>query len=127
MVRRHDVVLRRSAGFGHFDQCGGPAARPRHQSLHRGQKLTYAFPPLSLTLFTLAPAPATVAAPVLQDGQLQLLLQGQPGTPYIIQTSPDLANWTSLSTNLLAGNSVTITNPISAGAPRQFYRAIWQP
>jgi hypothetical protein len=85
------------------------------------------FPPLSLTLFTLAPAPAKLSVPSLRSGQLQLRLQGQPGTPYIIQSSPDLATWTSIATNTLTGNTLTITNQTSPSSPNEFYRAIWQP
>jgi hypothetical protein len=92
-----------------------------------GTNFTCVFPPLSLTLFTLAPAPAVLTASGLQAGQLQFLLQGQPGTPYILQISPDLVTWTSISTNTLAGNAATISEPVSAALPRQFYRAVWQP
>jgi len=92
-----------------------------------GTNFSYAFPPLSLTLFTFAPAPATLAAPAVQAGQLQLLVQGQPGTPYIVQSSPDLMTWTSISTNLLTGNSLTVPITIPPGSPYQFYRAVWQP
>jgi len=92
-----------------------------------GTNFSYAFPPLSLTLFTFAPAPATLAVPVVQAGQLQLLLQGQPGTPYIVQSSPDLITWTSISTNLLTGSSLTLPIAMPPGSPHQFYRAIWQP
>ena len=53
--------------------------------------------------------------------------QGQPGTPYVIQSSPDLTTWTSVSTNTLVGSTLNITNPVSAGIPHQFYRAVWQP
>ena len=81
----------------------------------------------SLTLFTFAPAPAQLSALVPQPGQFVLQLQGQPGTPYVIQHSPDLSTWTSVSTNTLAGNVLNITNPISAGVSRQFWRAVWQP
>ena len=63
----------------------------------------------------------------VQPGQIQLLLQGQPGTPYVIQNSPDLSAWTPLSTNMLVGSTMTITNLVSPGSPRQFYRAVWLP
>ena len=92
-----------------------------------GTNFNCSFPPLSLTLFTLAPAPAALAVPSLRSGQLQLRLQGQPGTPYILQSSPDLATWTSIATNTLIGNTLTITNQISPGSTHEFYRAIWQP
>jgi len=92
-----------------------------------GSTFNYSFPPLSLTLFTFAPAPAVLAAQSVQSNQFKLLLQGQPGTPYIIQNSPDLTTWTSISTNILTGSTLTMTNPISSGSPHLFYRAIWRP
>jgi len=92
-----------------------------------GTNFSASFPPLSLTLFTFVPSPAVLAVLGPQSGQLQLLLQGQPGTPYIIQCSPDLTTWTSFSTNTLIGNTVTINSQIAPGLPHLFYRALWQP
>lgn len=88
---------------------------------------SYTFPAMSLTLFTFAPGPASLSVQAFQPNQVKLLLQGQSGAPYIIQSSPDLSHWTSISTNTLAGSSVTVPLPISPGQPEQFYRAIWQP
>lgn len=87
----------------------------------------YTFAPLSLTLFTFAPGPATVAVQAVEPGQVQLLLQGQPGTPYIIQISPDLSNWSSVATNNLTGSSASVPVPVPPGAAAQFFRAVWQP
>jgi hypothetical protein len=63
----------------------------------------------------------------MQPGQVELLLQGQPGTPYTIQSSPDLKVWTTVSTNLLTGSTGNSTVPVTPGFPRQFYRVVWQP
>ena len=87
----------------------------------------YTFAPLSLTLFTFAPGSATLAVQAVQSGQVQLLLQGQPGTPYIIQSSPDLLNWNSVATNILTGGSASVSVPVPTGAATQFFRAMWQP
>ena len=92
-----------------------------------GTNFTYSFPPLSLTLFTFAPGPSALSALGVQPGQVELLLRGQPGTPYVIQSSPDLSAWTPVSTNTLVGSALNITNPVSPGSPHQFYRAVWQP
>ena len=92
-----------------------------------GAVFTNSFPPYSLTLFTFAPAPAQLSALLPQPGQFVLQLHGQPGTPYIIQSSPDLFAWTPVSTNLLVGNVLNITNTISTGTTQQFWRAVWQP
>ena len=58
---------------------------------------------------------------------MQLLLSGQPGTPYVIQNSPDLFNWSSVATNRLAGGGTNVPVPVTPGAPRQFFRAVWLP
>jgi hypothetical protein len=93
-----------------------------------GANFTWSFPPLSLTLFTFAPGPSTFSVSGVQSGQVELLLRGQPGTPYVIQSSPDLtAAWTSVSTNTLVGSTLNITIPIPTNFPQQFYRAVWQP
>ncbi len=92
-----------------------------------GTNFSWSFPPLSLTLFTFAPGPSALSALSTQPDQVVLQLQGQPGAPYVIQSSPDLLTWTPVSTNWLVGSTLNITNLISAGAPQQFWRAVWQP
>ena len=87
---------------------------------------TYSFPALSLTLFTFAPAAAQLQSSLTSNGQFVLQVQGQAGVPYVIQNSPDLVNWVPVSTNLLAGNVLNLTNTISS-SPQQFWRAVWQP
>jgi alpha-N-arabinofuranosidase len=96
-----------------------------------GTNFTYNFPPLSLTLFTLAPsAPRLLALPAAQqpgDGQFAFQLQGQPGARYFIQNSTNLASWTTVGTNTLTTPTLTLTNPAPANAPMAFWRALWQP
>jgi hypothetical protein len=88
---------------------------------------SYTFAPLSMTLFTFAPGPATLAVQTVQSGQVQLLLQGQPGTLYVIQSSPDLLNWSSVATNNLISGSTNVPVPVPPGAATQFFRSVWQP
>jgi len=88
---------------------------------------TWSFPPLSLTLFTFAPVSPTLSVLGVHPGEVELLLQGQPATPYVIQNSPDLIAWTPASTNTLVGSTLIITNLVPPGAPQQFLRAVWQP
>lgn len=92
-----------------------------------GTNFSYTFPPLSLTLFTLAPAPSALSAIRVQAGQVMLVLRGQPATPYVLQSSPDMKTWTSVSTNTLVGSSLNISIPTATNSPRQFYRAVWEP
>jgi len=92
-----------------------------------GTNFSYSFPPLSLTLFTFAPSPPVLSAPGVQPGQVQFQIRGQPETPYVIQSSSNLTAWTSISTNILVGSSLNVTNLVSPAVPQQFYRAFWQP
>jgi alpha-L-arabinofuranosidase len=90
----------------------------------------YSFPPLSLTLFTLAPASPTLAVlpPTPQPGgQLVLQLRGQSGVRYVLESSTDLAAWSPVATNTLSGSSRDFTNPVAAGAGQRFWRAVWKP
>jgi len=92
-----------------------------------GTNFTCSFPALSLTLFTFAPAAAQLQSSLTSDGQFTLQIQGQTGVPYVVQTSADLINWTSISTNLLNSNVLNLTNAISPASPQQFWRAVWLP
>jgi hypothetical protein len=92
-----------------------------------GAIFTNSFPPYSLTLFTFTPGPAQLSALLPQPGQFVLQLHGQPGTPYIIQRSPDLSAWIPVLTNTQVGNVLNITNAISPGTAQQFWRAVWLP
>jgi hypothetical protein len=95
----------------------------------------YSFSPLSLTLFTFVPASTPVPSaarlaiiPLTQPSgrEVILQLQGQAGATYVLQSSPDLALWTAISTNTVTGSFLNLTNPSPASA-QQFYRAMWQP
>jgi hypothetical protein len=93
-----------------------------------GTNFSYVFPPLSLTLFSFAPgAPTLSVAQGTQAGQAQIALQGQPGTPYVIQGSPDLVNWTQVSMATLATNASSTNISISTGPQQEFYRVQWHP
>jgi len=93
-----------------------------------GTNFTHTFPPLSLTLFTFQPGASTLSVLGVQSGQVELLLRGQPGTPYVIQSTPNLKTaWTPVSTPTLVGSTTNITIPIPTGVAQQFYRAVWQP
>jgi hypothetical protein len=93
---------------------------------------TYSFPPYSLTLFTFSPftgaPPQLTALPLSQQpaGQFVFQLQGQIAVPYVIQMSPDLVGWTSVSTNTPTGSPYYVTNAAPATATQRFWRAVWQ-
>jgi len=89
---------------------------------------SYNFPPLSMTLLTLAPAaPRLAIVPPDSAGQIVLQLQGQSNVRYILQNSSDLLSWAPFSTNTLTSSTFSLTNPLPTGSALQFYRALWQP
>jgi hypothetical protein len=92
-----------------------------------GTNFTASFPPYSLTLLSLAPAAAQLQSSLASGGQFVLQIQGQAGVPYVVQTSADLVNWIAVSTNMLNGNVLNVTNSISSTSPQQFWRAVWLP
>jgi alpha-N-arabinofuranosidase len=95
-----------------------------------GASFNLSFPPLSLSLLTLAPAAPSLAVvpPIPQaGGQIVIQIQGQPRTRYFLQNSADLISWTTVVTNTLAGSTLNVTNPVPAGSARSFWRAVWEP
>jgi uncharacterized delta-60 repeat protein len=56
-------------------------------------------------------------------GKVLLLLSSQPGVSYALDASPDLANWTAVSTNTATGSTVLLSDPAGAGFDQRFYRA----
>jgi hypothetical protein len=114
-------------------RTNGPAAAQNittNNFAGAGAALSYSFPSLSMTLFSLAPtAPRLVAVPAaLQPtGQFVFQLQGQPAVRYLIQNSTNLSTWTTVSTNILTGNTLTLTNPAQTDSSLEFLRAVWHP
>ena len=68
--------------------------------------------------------PPQLAATMVAGGRFQFVLTGSVQSNYVIQTSSDLAGWTSISTNTIpAGGAVTITDSNMTGQIQRFYRA----
>jgi len=90
-----------------------------------GNVFTAPFPPYSVTLVTIPPAAPTLAILPPLKGQLVFQVQGQAGVRYVVQSSVDFVNWTSVATNALAGNTWNVTNALTT--PMKFWRAAWLP
>jgi hypothetical protein len=82
-------------------------------------------PSQSVTLFVVPGwAPFQVGMSTANTpGQLQLLLNGQPGLTYILEASSNLLTWQAISTNSLSSNSTSILLPMT-NAASMFYRAV---
>jgi hypothetical protein len=82
----------------------------------------FSFAPAAPQLVALAPAPSS-------GGEFILRIQGQPGARYFIQTATNLSNpiWMTISTNVLVGNTIDITNTVAPDSAMGFWRAVWRP
>jgi hypothetical protein len=92
-----------------------------------GSTLATTVPAQSITLFVL-PASAMSAAPSLQPGSVSttssfdLWVNGQSGQSYVLQSTTDFINWSSVQTNTLTSNSWHVVVPIIRNQTT-FYRA----
>ena len=91
-----------------------------------GTLLTNSLPPQSITLFVLGAgsAPGLRVAGV-GAGLLSLRLDGSPGQRYILQSSPNLATWKPIQTNLLTTNFLVLPGLPATNAIGTFFRAVW--
>lgn len=75
----------------------------------------------SLTITNAPGSPALLSDPSWHTNHFQFTVNGPRGQSYVTETSPDLANWSALSTNLAASTSFIITDT-NAANPFGFYR-----
>ncbi|HYG23146.1 MAG TPA: alpha-L-arabinofuranosidase [Verrucomicrobiae bacterium] len=90
-----------------------------------GTNFGYNFAPMSLTLFTMAPAAPSVTVSGPSANSLALNVDGQVEVPYRIESSTNLLEWDVSATNVFSGSSIIFTNDPSA--PAVFWRAVWEP
>jgi len=76
----------------------------------------------SIQLNIATPPALSVVSAKPKSGSIVLQLSGLSGQSYQVQTSTNLINWTSVSTNTLTYSSIIITNAANAGSCRQFWR-----
>jgi len=58
------------------------------------------------------------------NGQIQVQFTGYDGHSYAIQVSPDLLNWTSISTNSPVNGVINAAIPALGNTASQFYRSV---
>jgi len=75
--------------------------------------------------YTAASPPPTMTAPNLgMNGEFQFTINGvTPGRTNVVQSSLDLSNWTSISTNVAGSNSLSITDSSATNFNVRFYRS----
>jgi hypothetical protein len=67
--------------------------------------------------------PATLSLGRQTDGVFYVEIQGQPNQVYVVQGSPDFANWRGIGTNVAAEGVLRVPDPASKTNQIQFYRA----
>jgi hypothetical protein len=70
------------------------------------------------------PAAPHFLMPYVSGGVLNLPAQLTPGYPYRLLASPDLVNWTTISTTTPGASPFTFTDPLGPIYPMRFYRLI---
>jgi Bacterial Ig domain len=58
------------------------------------------------------PVAVTISSPQLLNNQFIFSYSADPGLTYVLQDSPDLFNWSPVSTNVAATDPVSVTNPL---------------
>ena len=74
-----------------------------------------------------ASTPAQLAVQRLGISQTQVLLLGQTNQAYLIQSSPDLKEWKTVSTNVARGGEARWVDALTPSTSNLFYRAIVVP
>ncbi|MBU6402938.1 MAG: hypothetical protein KGS61_21670, partial [Verrucomicrobia bacterium] len=77
--------------------------------------------------FLIGPAIQPASATFNSSGQFQLQAQGVAGTTYLLQSSSNLTDWVTVSTNLAPTDQFELAVPILTNSPAQFYRLIGGP
>jgi hypothetical protein len=62
--------------------------------------------------------------PYVSGGVLNLPAQLTPGYSYRLLASPDLVNWTTISTTTPGASPFTFTDPLGPTYPMRFYRLV---
>ncbi len=70
--------------------------------------------------------PTITAWQMSSNGAFRLEFSGIPNTAYTLQTSSNLLNWPSLSTNATGSNGLLSVDDVTAtNAPQRYYRFVW--
>jgi len=67
------------------------------------------------------PAPITLTVPAIAGGLCSFSYTTTPGLSYVVQTSPDLTNWTAQATNVAAGAAGSFSESLLT-APSHYYQ-----
>jgi hypothetical protein len=77
-------------------------------------QVSYTVPPFSLS-----------SPMITTNGSFVFTVNGTNGQQLILQSSTNLTQWTSISTNVIASGVINYTNSAATNFPSQFYRAVF--
>ena len=77
--------------------------------------------------FTILPNPLFTGAGGFTNGTFQMSFLGPIGSNYVLQVSPDLMQWASLSTNTSTNSPFVLTDTNAPSSTAQFYRVLQEP
>ncbi len=72
------------------------------------------------------PSPPRLSVLSANSQSITFQLKGTAHLRYVVQSSTNLVNWSSISTNILPTETVVFTNSVT-GSSRRFWRALWVP
>lgn len=81
----------------------------------------------SFSVVVSGPANPALQSAGISNGQFQLLVSGDFGPDYLIQTSTNLVNWSSVTNFASPLPPFNWTDPAPANGPRRFYRVLLGP
>jgi hypothetical protein len=68
--------------------------------------------------------PLNLSGAGMNEGQFSFSYNANPAFTYIIQSSPDLLNWTSVATNVASSDPMSFSGPANS-VGTTFYRVMW--
>jgi hypothetical protein len=90
---------------------------------YSGGLLQTTVPPQSVTLLVIPPKPTlSLLAGPITGGQFKFWVQGEIGGTFVLQSSTNLATWSSMSTNTFSSSQYQFLVPTNNS--RQFFRAV---
>jgi hypothetical protein len=104
----------------------GPAIKFTMPTISNGK--VYVGTANAISIFgNLSPIPVLLSSEHVSGNSFSLQLSGTPGRTYVLQSSTNLRDWVSLSTNVAPGTLLNLVELIPTNSPAQFYRAIQLP
>jgi hypothetical protein len=74
-----------------------------------------------VNITVIVPTPVSLGAPTISNGLFSFSYSANPGLSYVVQSSSDLFNWVSVSTNVASASPVFFSDGLVANPPR-YYR-----